>query len=128
MNILFLNSLQKSKWGGGEKWMILAGKGLSLRGHRVIIACQANSVIEHKTIESGLDVLDFSIPMDVAIWKIPVLQSILRKHEIEVLICCQNKDVKVGAKAARQIGIKGIFSRQGVRNLSDKKKYIRPFT
>ena len=35
MNILFLNSLSKSKWGGGEKWMILAGNDLANRGHHV---------------------------------------------------------------------------------------------
>ena len=73
MNILFLDSLKKSKWGGGEKWMILSGIGLSSRGHHVIVACQENSLIEQKTRDAGLEVLHFSIPMDIAIWKIPIL-------------------------------------------------------
>jgi glycosyltransferase involved in cell wall biosynthesis len=52
----------------------------------------------------------------------------LLNRNIDVLICCQNKDVKIGAKAAREVGIKAIFARQGIQNLSNKRKYIRPFT
>ncbi len=128
MNILFLNSLGKSKWGGGEKWMIGAGKGLKDRDHRVIIACLPGSVIEQKAISKGLEIFHFSISADIAFWKIPPLKSFLNKNKIEVLICCQNKDVKIGARAARSIGIKAIFARQGIQNLTNKKKYIVPFT
>ncbi len=128
MNILFLNSLGKSKWGGGEKWMILAGKGLQDRGHQVIIASLPGSVVEQKAKDEDLEIFRFSIPADIAFWKIPSLKSFLKKNNIEVLICCQNKDVKIGALAARQIGLKAIFARQGIQNLTNKKKYIIPFT
>lgn len=128
MNILFLNSLDKVKWGGGEKWMILAGKGLTDRGHNVTIACQRGSVIEQKSQEMKLSIFHFNISADIAFWKKIPLKSFLIKNNIDVLICCQNKDVKIGARAARSIGIKAIFARQGVQNLSNKKKYIVPFT
>lgn len=128
MNILFLNSLGKSKWGGGEKWMITAGKGLMDRGHRVIIACLPGSIIEQKTKDSGLEIFHFGISVDIAFWLMFPLKSFFKKNNIEVLICCQNKDVKIGAKAARKLNIPAIFSRQGIQNLSNKKKYIKPFT
>lgn len=128
MNILFLNSLGKSKWGGGEKWMITAGKGLMDRDHRVTIACLPGSIIEQKAIDIGLEIFHFGISADIAFWLIYPLKSFLKKNNIEVLICCQNKDVKIGAKAARQLNIPAIFSRQGIQNLSNKKKYIKPFT
>lgn len=128
MTILFLNSLAKSKWGGGEKWMVLAGKGLADRGHRVTVACISGSIIEEKSQEKGLDIFHFSIPADIAFWKMSPLKTFLIKNEIDVLICCQNKDVKIGARTARSIGVKAIFSRQGIQNLTDKKKYIKPFT
>lgn len=108
--------------------MVLAGKGLKSRGHHVTIACKTDSVIEQKAREAGLELVHFSISMDVAFWKIPVLKTFLRDNEIDVVICCQNKDVKIGARAARRAGVKAIFARQGVQNLSNKKKYIRPFT
>lgn len=128
MNILFLNSLDKAKWGGGEKWMINAGNGLAEREHRVTIACKQGSVIEQKAKESGLDIFRFSIPADIAFWKTAPLKSFLTKHETDVLICCQNKDVKIGARAARSHGINAIFARQGIQNLTNKKKYIKPFS
>ena len=128
MNILFLNSLGKSKWGGGEKWMLNAGIGLANRGHHVTIACKKGSVIEHKSIESGLNIFHFTIPADIAFWKVGTLKAFLKKDEIDVLICCQNKDVKIGARAARSLEIKAIFARQGIQNLTNKKKYIKPFT
>jgi len=128
MNILFLNSLGKSKWGGGEKWMISAGRGLFERGHHVTIACAKDSIIEQKSREKGLDIFYFVIPADIAYWKGTKLKAYLKRHEIDVLICCQNKDVKIGARAARQVGLKAIFARQGVQNLTNKKKYIKPFT
>jgi glycosyltransferase involved in cell wall biosynthesis len=128
MNILFLNSLSKSKWGGGEKWMIFAGAGLANRGHKVTIACINNSVIEKKAVEKGLSTWHFSISAEIAFWKAGVLKSFLKSQKVDVLICCQNKDVKIGARAARQLGIKAIYARQGIQNLKNKKKYIRPFT
>ena len=128
MNILFLNSLSKSKWGGGEKWMILAGKGLANRGHHVTIACQKESVIEQKSIESGLHIYHFVIPADIAFWKKAPLKSFLIAHKIDIMVCCQNKDVKIGALAAREVEISAVFARQGIQNLTNKKKYIKPFT
>jgi glycosyltransferase involved in cell wall biosynthesis len=128
MNILFLNSLGKNKWGGGEKWMVSAGKGLAARGHRVTIACLKGSRIEDKSVAAGLDTWHFSIPADIAFWKIPTLKNYLLRNDIDVLVCCQNKDVRIGARTARQAGIKAIFARQGVQNLTNRKKYIVPFT
>ena len=128
MNILFLNSIGKTKWGGGEKWMINAGKGLKERGHQITNACIKNSVIEQRSIASGLNTWQYTISTDIAFWKIPTLKSYLKKNKIDVLVCCQNKDVKIGARAARQTGIKAIFARQGIQNLTNKKKYITPFT
>ena len=44
--------------------------------------------------------------MDIAFWKIGGLAKYLRRNKIDVVICCQNKDVKIGAKAAKEVGIK----------------------
>ncbi|NTV47320.1 MAG: glycosyltransferase family 4 protein, partial [Chlorobiales bacterium] len=45
MNILFINSIGKDKFGGGEKWMIKAAKGLTERGHKVILASKKDAQI-----------------------------------------------------------------------------------
>ena len=43
LNIFFSNSISTHKWGGGEKWMVTAARGLKARGHNVIISGKANS-------------------------------------------------------------------------------------
>ena len=43
LNIFFSNSISAHKWGGGEKWMVTAGKGLNERGHNVILSGKSNS-------------------------------------------------------------------------------------
>jgi glycosyltransferase involved in cell wall biosynthesis len=128
MNMLFLNSLAKSKWGGGEKWMLSAAVGLSKKGHEVKIACVHGSVIEEQCRDAHVKTWAFTIEADIAFWKMRPLKKYLLNEKIDVLICCQNKDVKIGARAARQVGIQAIFARQGIQNLSNKKKYIVPFT
>ena len=52
LNIFFSNSISKHKWGGGEKWMVTAAKGLSKRGHNVYISGKANSILLEKDIYS----------------------------------------------------------------------------
>ena len=128
MNILFLNSLGRKKWGGGEKWMINAASGLAMRGHKVFIATRKGSLIEQKAKIRGLEIIHFSFFTDLDFHKITGLQKILKNHTINVLVCCQNKDVKIGGKAARMIGTPAIFARQGVQNLSNKQRYVKPFT
>lgn len=108
--------------------MIYAGKGLASKGHQVTIACLQKSIIEENSKKIGLNTWKFHIPLDLAFWKMSTLKKFLKRSKTDVLICCQNKDVKIGARAARQTGIKAIFARQGVQNLTNKRKYIVPFT
>ncbi|MFB6340690.1 glycosyltransferase family 4 protein [Saccharicrinis sp. FJH62] len=128
MNILFINSLRKNRWGGGEKWMVEAAAGLSALGHHTIVGCLKNSFIEHKAVQKGVETIEFGIPSDISFLSIPKLKRILISKHIDVLVCCQNKDVKIGGRAARQAGIKAVFSRQGLQLFTKKRKYKYPFT
>ncbi len=128
MTILFTNSLGKLKWGGGEKWMIMAANGLSARGHRCLVACRKGSVIEQKAQADGIETVPFHFSTDIDFHKLPAFKRILREQRVQVLVCCQNKDVKLGARVGRSIGVPAIFARQGIQNLSDKRRYIKPFT
>ncbi len=108
--------------------MINAGKGLKARGHDVTIACLSGSVIEKNARSAGLDIYNFSIGADIAFWKIGPLRRYLRLNNIDILVCCQNKDVKIGARAGRMENLKGIFARQGLMNIKNKKSHRIPFT
>ncbi len=128
MNILFINSLRKNRWGGGEKWMVTAAAGLRKRGHTCLIGALPNSVIEKKALEKDVPVVEFNIKSDLDIFALGKLKNILNKLDIDVLVCCQNKDVKIGGRAARKVGTKAIFSRQGLQLFTNKQRYKYPFT
>ena len=64
LNIFFSNSISKHKWGGGEKWMVTAAKGLSKRGHNVYISGKANSILLNKATGENLKTVPLNIYAD----------------------------------------------------------------
>ena len=108
--------------------MVEAAAGLSALGHHTIVGCLKDSIIEKKAIQKNVRTLKFGISSDISFLKIFKLERILRKEKIDVLVCCQNKDVKIGGRAARRAGTKAVFSRQGLQLFTNKKKYKYPFT
>ena len=126
MRILILNTFPV--WGGDEKWTINVGKGLDEKGHYVVISSPLGSETEKKALESGLQVFPFHIGPDIAFWKILPFQKYLKKHRIEVVLCVQNRDVKIGALAARLAGIPAIFARQGLDTIKQRLYHKVAFT
>ncbi len=112
MNILILNTFPA--WGGDEKWTINVGKGLQKRGHQVVISSPPGSETEKRALKSNLKIFSFHIGPDIAFWKIPPFKKYLKTQEIDVLLCVQNRDVKIGGLAARLAGTPVIFARQGL--------------
>jgi glycosyltransferase involved in cell wall biosynthesis len=126
MKILILNTFPA--WGGDEKWTVNVGIGLVKRGHRVIIACRPQSPVADKSREAGLEVIPFNIGPDIAFWRIPAFRRHLKDNAIEVILCVQNRDVKIGALAAKLTGVPAIFARQGIDNIKKKFSHKIPFT
>lgn len=108
--------------------MVEAAAGLSVLGHHTIVGCQKDSVIEKKALQKNVQTIKFSISSDISFFEIIRLEKILDQERIDVLICCQNKDVKIGGRAARKAGTKAVFSRQGLQLFTKKRKYKYPFT
>ncbi len=128
MQILFINSLRKNRWGGGEKWMVEAASGLNLKGHRSIIGCKNGSIIQKKARQKEVSTVNFAIHSDIDFLAMFRLQKLLIQLRIDVLVCCQNKDVKIGGRAGRRVKTGAIFSRQGLQLFTNKKRYRYPFT
>lgn len=130
MRLLLTNSIGKNKWGGGEKWMILAAKGLIDRGHQVIIGCHKNSILEHKAKVENIPTEVVSIKTDFSLKGYHQLKRIIKQYNINVVIGCQNKDVRIAGWVARQLGGITVLSRQGVQLLHNSLKYkftFQPF-
>lgn len=127
MRILLLNSIGKSKWGGGEKWMILAAKGLISKGHQVVIGCRPHSELGKKAQANNIPVFEISIGSDLSLSGAVKLYRYGRQHKVDVIIGCQNKDVRIAGVIRRFIGNPVVLSRQGVRLIRNNLKYRLTF-
>tara|TARA_B100001079_G_scaffold65777_2_gene55988 strand:+ start:3873 stop:4982 length:1110 start_codon:yes stop_codon:yes gene_type:complete len=123
LNIFFSNSISAHKWGGGEKWMVTAGKGLKERGHNVILSGKSNSVFLTKAEEAGLDIIPLNIYADYNPFKIIHTKWILKQRNIDVIVLNLNKDIRVAGIAARWAKIPVIVARNGIQLFSDKWKH-----
>ncbi|MBP8789891.1 MAG: glycosyltransferase family 4 protein [Breznakibacter sp.] len=130
MNILIINSIGKKKWGGGEKWMVLAAKELHQLGHTVYLGCRKNSLIQEKANTSNLSVINIPIYTDFSIRGIAGLGKAVEKFKIDVIIACQNRDVRV-AGFYRLLSRKDkplLIARQGIERIHNTWKYRFTFT
>ena len=123
MQILFLNSIGKRKWGGGEKCMLMSAAGLASKGLSVLIGCAPNSIIEKNAHSQGLKTVNISFSTDFDLFGFFRLIHILRKHKISHLICGQNKDSKIGAIAALHVKGVTVIARHGLQLIRKKWKY-----
>jgi len=123
MNILFINSIGKDKFGGGEKWMVHAAKELHEKGHCVRIASKKNSRLLEYATQKGVPTTIIEIRADISPHKTLQIASYLKKHSIDVLICNLNKDVRVAGLAARIAGTPVVIARHGMLLCSKKWKH-----
>lgn len=123
MRLLFINSIGKNKWGGGEKWMVLAAKELMEKGHHVIVGCRKNSIIEYRAKSVGIPVVHIEIYSDISLRGGFQLSKVIENEQIELIVGCQNKDVRVAGMLSKLVGGPIVISRQGVQLLYNSKKY-----
>ncbi|NTV26947.1 MAG: glycosyltransferase [Chlorobiaceae bacterium] len=123
MNILFINSIGRNKFGGGEKWMVNAAKGLTDRGHAVVLASKKNSKILQYAAERGVRTEVFEIRGDLSPLATLKIAAWMKEHDTDILICNLNKDVRVAGLAARLIGKPVVLARHGMLLCSRKWKH-----
>ena len=123
MNILFINSIGKDKFGGGEKWMVHAAKGLQEKGHCVRVASRKNSRILDYASQKKIPTVCIEIHADISPLKTLHIASYLKELSIDVLICNLNKDVRVAGLAARIAGTPVVIARHGMLLCSKKWKH-----
>ena len=123
MNILFINSIGKNKWGGGEKWMLTAAEGLKNLGHSVTVSCRKNSIVYQNATLRNLSTIHIISNIDFDICKIKSLHRFCKENRINVIIGCLNKDIKTAGLMSKLFGGPLIISRQGVPQITKLWKY-----
>lgn len=126
MNILFINSRKAASYGGGEKWILTAGKELQNQGHHVTIAGTPQALLLKYAQEQSLDTIEIRIPRDLSLittWK---LRRYMKDHAFDTIVCNTNRDVRVAGLAAKIAGIPNVFARHGLQIITHKKRYTLP--
>ncbi|WP_010662162.1 glycosyltransferase [Marinilabilia salmonicolor] len=120
MKIVLINSIGKNKWGGGEKWMVMAATGLMSMGHNVVVVCRKNSVLSKRANAENLTVEEIAANSDfdlIACWQ---FCRFFKEFQPEAVIGCQNKDWRVASVALKTIGSAAkVYSRQGLQLLKN---------
>ncbi len=120
MNIVLINSIGKNKWGGGEKWMIMAAVGLNEIGHNTVIACRKGSVLSARAAKNNIPVVKISARSDFDGWACLRYFRFFNKFRPDAIIGCQNKDWRVASVAIKFSGLKTkVYSRQGIQLLKN---------
>jgi len=123
MNILFINSIGRDKFGGGEKWMVHAAKELTQRGHNVTLGSKKNSKLLDYAKLHKVKTAIFEIRSDISPWSTLKVAVFLKKQAIDVLICNLNKDVRVAGLAARIVNTPVVLARHGMLLCGNKLKH-----
>lgn len=123
MNILFINSIGRNKFGGGEKWMVNAAKGLTDRGHNVVLASKRNSRLLQYASGRGVRTEAMEIRGDFSPLATLKIARWMKRHQTDILICNLNKDVRVAGLAARLVGHPVVLARHGMLLCSRKWKH-----
>ncbi len=124
MTILFINSIGKNKWGGGEKWIVNTAYGLQALGHKVIVGGRPNSVLIKNAQEKGLDTMHINYRSDFSLFSSLRLTKYINENNVSVIVASLNRDVRIAGFAALLSENKTkVIGRQGVQLITKKWKY-----
>ena len=123
MRILFIHSIGKKKFGGGEKWLITAAAGLRDNGHEVFVGGRPGSRLLRAASAEGIDTVTFNILSDLSIYYMFRIASFIRTHKIDVVIT-RGRELAIAGVAAGMGGNPLVLVRHGLPLRSGFRKHI----
>jgi glycosyltransferase involved in cell wall biosynthesis len=113
LSLLIVNPIRA--YGGGEKWALETAQGLVGRGHRVALACREQSELGDRGRDAGLEVFSQSMPNDLALAACLRLAMLCRSWRPDVLLCCNQRALRLAAPAARLARVRRVVMRDGLQ-------------
>ncbi|MFO7874091.1 MAG: glycosyltransferase family 4 protein [Bacteroidales bacterium] len=123
MRILFIHSIGKCKFGGGEKWVVTAAAGLREKGHDVVIGGRHNSCLLEAAHARGIQTATFNILSDMSPYQVFRIARFLRRQQPDVVIT-RGRDLAVTGIAARLAGNPVVLVRHGLPLMGRIRKHL----
>jgi glycosyltransferase involved in cell wall biosynthesis len=121
--LLIVNSIRA--YGGGEKWALETARGLSARGHRVAIACREGSELGERARQAGLNTFSLRMPGDLSLPTMARLAGLARSWRPDVVLCCNQRAMRLAAPAARLARVRRVVMRDGLAGSLQGSAYNR---
>ncbi len=112
MRILFVHTIGKNKYGGGERWVVNAAYGLQKKGHEVYVVSKPNSILLKKASEKGINTICFNIVSNLSLYHAFLLSRIIRNNKIDVVFS-KGRDLAVAGLASKWGGKPLVIRRTG---------------
>jgi glycosyltransferase involved in cell wall biosynthesis len=113
LSLLIVNSIRA--YGGGENWALQTAEGLAGRGHRVALVGREGSELVTRAAERGLESFAQPMPSDLSLAAILRLAQRMRGWRADVVLCCNQRALRLGAPAARLAGVRRVVMRDGLQ-------------
>ena len=123
MQVLFVHTIGKRKFGGGERWVVQAASGLQQLGHKTYVVSKSGSMLLKKAEEKGIAVKAMNIFSDVSLYHAIRLAGFIRKNKIDVVIS-KRRDLAVAGLAARLGGRPAVIVRSGAPPQKSLRKHV----
>jgi len=123
MNILFVHAIGKTKFGGGEKWVVMAACGLRDKGHHVWVGGRPGSLLLQKAEAFGINTIALNVISDISPYHVWKIAHIIRKKKIDAVIS-RERELCVSGLAARIAGRPVVLARHGLPLRSSIGKHV----
>jgi glycosyltransferase involved in cell wall biosynthesis len=120
MNILFLNSIHKQIWGGGEKWMVTTAAGLRDKGHTVYFSGRQGSKFLEKAAALHFETFPLKMGSDYSLLVILKLAKLFSSQKIDIALVNFTKEAKMAGVAAKISNKPLVIPMHGLPILTDK--------
>lgn len=102
LNILFINSIEKTTWGGLENWIQLVSGDLRERGHAItVIGRPQSKFISRISRNKDLEIIELNLSGDFNLSAISQIAKIIGSHKIDLTLCNFVRDVRLSGLARK---------------------------
>ena len=122
-NFLFINSIRKDIWGGGEKWMYEVGKGLRKKGYGVIYCGRPDSRFLSKAISNSFQYYPVEFNADFNPITSYRLRKIIKKERIDLVCLGREKELRLLAPVLWRNKRPSVIIRKGLAVIKNRLRF-----